>query len=54
MMIMMSICGWIMPKLLIKRQYNNGKVEYFKIKNDGNIIEQNSTQSPPPNHPALP
>jgi len=32
--------GWIMPEMQIKREYDNGKVEYFEIKENGKIVKK--------------
>ena len=32
--------GWIMPKMQIKREFDNGQVEYFEIKENGKIIKK--------------
>ena len=34
--------GWIMPEMQIKRESDNGKVEYFEIKENGEIKKKNA------------
>jgi len=37
--------GWIMPDMIIKREFDNGKIEYFKIAENGKIIKIDADKS---------
>jgi len=34
--------GWILPEMVIKREFDNGEVEYFEIKKNGKIVKKDA------------
>ena len=36
--------GWIMPEMQIKREFDNEKVEYFEIKENGKIVKKDTNK----------